>query len=621
MSRRQCCVWGCSNKKGKCPEDIFGNRLCDCPLPQNKGCHRGKYLTLHNIHSMPELVKRAVIEKINHTRQGSQRTKWKPSQQAFICNVHYPDFKGPSRVNPDILPIHFKRPTSYPATTIVPKKRKLLERRPPPKKPTRSKIIDAEVCNEQCHKSQPCQNIQQPSEELYSDQYTYHNTETVDDDQHTHDTEMTDSDQHAHLDTEMTDSDQHAHLDTEMTDSDQHAHLDTEMTDSDQHAHLDSEMADSDQHTHDIEMIDDDQHTHDTEMTDSDQHAHHDAEIIDNDLPTPNSMQVFEFTEEGEPDSPTVENLLQKNQELHLENIKLKEHILFLNTHLQRLNLSLLNDSQVNMYTGMSRKVFDCIDRWLQPVTSKQRANETLSPTQKLLLVLMRLRHNHTQSDLACRFNVEQSSVSRILNHWIPLLSAQFNRLIKWPQTCIGPSVAPYDLLPNSVAIIDGTEIFIQRPSNLATQKSSYSDYKSHTTVKFLVAIDTFTGVFIFVSTGFSGNSSDRFTIEHSGILEELKPGQRILADKGYNARDLFAQKRCFLTIPSFLNGGTLAAQEARQSRSIASVRIRVENAIRRIKEYKIVTETLCNRTSKRIVDDIMVVVCALCNLKEKLIK
>ena len=50
-------------------------------------------------------------------------------------------------------------------------------------------------------------------------------------------------------------------------------------------------------------------------------------------------------------------------------------------------------------------------------------------------------------------------------------------------------------------------------------------------------------------------------------------------------------------------------------------MRMRVENAIRRIKEYKIVTETLCNRTSKRIVDDIMVVVCALCNLKEKLIK
>ena len=133
---------------------------------------------------------------------------------------------------------------------------------------------------------------------------------------------------------------------------------------------------------------------------------------------------------------------------------------------------------------------------------------------------------------------------------------------------CIGPSEAPYDILPNSVAIIDGTEIFIQQPSNLATQKSSYSDYKSHTTVKYLVGIDTFTGVFVFASARFSGNSSDRFTIQHSDILHELKPGQRILADKGYNARDLFAPKQCFLTIPSFLSEGRLMAQEAGQAYS-----------------------------------------------------
>jgi len=119
--------------------------------------------------------------------------------------------------------------------------------------------------------------------------------------------------------------------------------------------------------------------------------------------------------------------------------------------------------------------------------------------------------------------------------------------------------------------------------------------------VKYLVANDTFTDVFAFVSAGFSGDCSDRFTIEHSGILEQ-KAGQRVLADKGYNARDSFAQKICFLTIPSFLSGSTFTAQEARQSRSIASVRIQVENAIRRIKEYKVCTETLCNHTSKKIV-------------------
>jgi hypothetical protein len=71
-------------------------------------------------------------------------------------------------------------------------------------------------------------------------------------------------------------------------------------------------------------------------------------------------------------------------------------------------------------------------------------------------------------------------------------------------------------MMPNTVGIIDGTEIFIERPSNLSTQKSSWSDYKSHSTVKYLVSIDPFTGVFTYISAGFSGNASDRFIVENS---------------------------------------------------------------------------------------------------------
>ena len=58
--------------------------------------------------------------------------------------------------------------------------------------------------------------------------------------------------------------------------------------------------------------------------------------------------------------------------------------------------------------------------------------------------------------------------------------------------------------------------------------------------------------------------------------------------DEGYNSRDLFAQKRCFLTIPSFLSDGRLTAQEGMQSRTIASVRIQVENAIKCLKECNV---------------------------------
>ena len=109
------------------------------------------------------------------------------------------------------------------------------------------------------------------------------------------------------------------------------------------------------------------------------------------------------------------------------------------------------------MYTGISRPIFECLVAWLQPVSRKKKATDELTPTQKLLLVLMRLHHNFPQNDLAFRFNIDQSSVSRTLNQWIPLLRVQLKALIRWPQSLIGPTEPPYNLLPNAVGIIDGT--------------------------------------------------------------------------------------------------------------------------------------------------------------------
>ena len=50
------------------------------------------------------------------------------------------------------------------------------------------------------------------------------------------------------------------------------------------------------------------------------------------------------------------------------------------------------------------------------------------------------------------------------------MLARQLEQLIQWTQTTIGPAHTSYIHLPNTVSIIDGTEIFIERPSNLATQ-------------------------------------------------------------------------------------------------------------------------------------------------------
>ena len=48
---------------------------------------------------------------------------------------------------------------------------------------------------------------------------------------------------------------------------------------------------------------------------------------------------------------------------------------------------------------------------------------------------------------------------------------------------------------------------------------------------------------------------------------------------------------------------------------AITRVRIRVENAIKKLKEYEVFTERLYSCINKQIVDDMMIIVCALCNL------
>ena len=199
--------------------------------------------------------------------------------------------------------------------------------------------------------------------------------------------------------------------------------------------------------------------------------------------------------------STQCDDLAVEYSTLKEELVLMKHEVQRLQTTLQKLDPSILSSAQLCMYTGLNQDEFRILVTWL---TGTSIGRHSLSPddpciltfSQKVLMVLMRIKQNLTQGDLACQFCVEQSNVSRIISHWVPMLAAVLSDLIKWPQTIIGPSHPPYNFLPNSVAIIDGTEIFIQRPSNLTTQKSSYSDYKSHTTVNYLVPIDTFTGVF-----------------------------------------------------------------------------------------------------------------------------
>ena len=113
-----------------------------------------------------------------------------------------------------------------------------------------------------------------------------------------------------------------------------------------------------------------------------------------------------------------------------------------------------------------------------------------LSPGDQLLMVLTKLRHADPHQHLG------------YFNHWINIIHVELQPLIRWPERDMLRKTLPACFKPQysrATCIIDCSEIFIQRPTSLTARSQTYFKYKSHNTVKFLIAISP-TGAIIFVS-------------------------------------------------------------------------------------------------------------------------
>ena len=146
---------------------------------------------------------------------------------------------------------------------------------------------------------------------------------------------------------------------------------------------------------------------------------------------------------------------------------------------------------------------------------------------------------------------------------------------------------------PNTRIIIDATEFFIERPSSLVSQSSTFSSYKNRNTIKVLIGI-TPSGVISFVSEAYEGSISDRKLVEECGLLQKLEPGDEVMADKGFTIQDLLVPFGVRLNMPPFLQSHTqMPASDVFATRKIARLRVHVERAIGRIKDYRILQGTL----------------------------
>ena len=135
-------------------------------------------------------------------------------------------------------------------------------------------------------------------------------------------------------------------------------------------------------------------------------------------------------------------------------------------------------------------------------------------------------------------------------------------------------------LKKNVTAIIDCFEVFIERPSSLLPRTSTWSNYKHHNMVKFLLGI-TPQGTDSLVSEAWGGRVSDKYFTESCGILQHLIPGYVVLADRGFNISDSVGMIQAKLHIPVFTKGKNQGSPlEVEETRVTANVRIHVERVI-----------------------------------------
>lgn len=155
-----------------------------------------------------------------------------------------------------------------------------------------------------------------------------------------------------------------------------------------------------------------------------------------------------------------------------------------------------LDDKRFQFWTGFPnyatfKALFDYLDcvalqkkkNWRgSEMKSKILTSEKTCPRSKLALeeeffmVLVCLRVGLTLTDLALRFSLSESSVSKIFTTWVNLLHFYLKDLCQMPSYCEDHGKAKqFSKFSHLNVIIDCTEIFAQKPSSLQANKEMYS--------------------------------------------------------------------------------------------------------------------------------------------------
>ncbi len=239
---------------------------------------------------------------------------------------------------------------------------------------------------------------------------------------------------------------------------------------------------------------------------------------------------------------------------------------------------------------GITRKFFElCV----KEIGSKL-PRSSLTPREQIALFWKKLKQNITFVALGPDFGVSDKTAARVFK---AVLQEQFmfaKSGLWWHTRQEIDAMMPDSFklhYPQCRVIIDASEIKIQTPSDVSASILTWSSYKHHHTLKFLVGISP-GGMIIFVSKAYGGRVTDVHITTDSGILDLLEPNDQVMADKGFpRIEEDVVERRGFLVMPPFKQGNRqFSSSENDSCYRIASLRIHVERAIQRMKIFRILS-------------------------------
>ena len=277
---------------------------------------------------------------------------------------------------------------------------------------------------------------------------------------------------------------------------------------------------------------------------------------------------------------------------------------------------NLKDDKTVIFYTGVpTLNAFNALFSYLEPMARRIKLwkgaktvshiirkfkctpkkfgpSRSLSAKEEFVLVLMKIKLGLLNMDLAQRFGLASSSVTRILNSWFPFLAKELVIINTDLPTVIenAPKSFRNSIYSDTRHIIDCSEIFIATPKDYLNKVKTWSDYKHHHTIKFLVSVSP-DGTITYISECWGGRSSDNAIVKKSGFLDILEPQDKIMADKGFSSLGKeFAECRAYLIVPPGKRGADqLPKQGVQKTKDVANRRIHVEQVIRRMKVFHVI--------------------------------